>query len=407
MRTAFILFCMMSLIQGATGQNYVTLYEDCNFRGPSATLTAGNYRVYEMKIGNDRLSCINIPHGFKVTIYEHDGFKGRSQTYTSTIACLPPNLNDITSSIVVESNYRPDQNPNDFVTFYADCYSKGYSRSLGVGTYTSADLGQLNMNISSFSIYGNLRVRVYTTSDNANGYNVALEQSQACLDRNYNDRIRSLIIEYKPGGFGGNGGNGGYGGYGNQDNSFVTIYTSCNYRGNSLKLVPGNYTGDKLGLLKYDISSIELPNDLEARLFTNEYLSGNYLTINNSITCLGSNWNDQVASISIQRKSGYGSGGYGNNNNNNYSDQRVIIYSDGDYRGQSVSLLPGTYNSMASLGFPDKALSSLRVPSGYRVVLYDRENFGGKSYTITQDKPGFYLSGWNDKTSSIKVYRDR
>lgn len=410
MRTALILLCMVFLIQGASGQNYVTLYEDCNFRGPSATLSAGNYRVYEIKIGNDRLSCINIPYGFKVTIYEHDGFKGRSQTYTSSIACLPPDLNDITTSIVVESNYRPDQNPNDFVTFYADCYSKGYSRSLGAGTYTSSDLAQLNLNISSFSIYGNLRVRAYTTSENANGFNAAFEQNQACLDRNYNDKIRSLIVEYKPGNNGGYGGNGGNGGYGNPDysNSFVTIYTNCNYKGNSLKLQPGNYTGDKLGLLKYDISAIELPNDLEARLYTNEYLSGNYLTVSNSISCLNINWNNRVASLSIQRKSGYGgNGGNGGYGNNNYNDQRVIIYSDGDYRGQSVSLLPGTYSSMSSLGFPDKALSSLRVPSGYRVIIYDRENFEGKSYTITQDKPGFYLSGWNDKTSSVKVYRDR
>jgi hypothetical protein len=62
---------------------------------------------------------------------------------------------------------------------------------------------------------------------------------------------------------------------------------------------------------------------------------------------------------------------------------------------------------MAQAGFFDNALSSLTVPAGYRVVIYEFENFGGKSYTITQSKPGFILSNWNDKTSSIIVYRDR
>jgi hypothetical protein len=62
---------------------------------------------------------------------------------------------------------------------------------------------------------------------------------------------------------------------------------------------------------------------------------------------------------------------------------------------------------MTQLGFPDNALSSLKVPAGYRVVLYEFENFGGKTYTITNSKSGFSFSGWNDKTSSIAVYRDR
>ena len=62
---------------------------------------------------------------------------------------------------------------------------------------------------------------------------------------------------------------------------------------------------------------------------------------------------------------------------------------------------------MQQIGFPNKALSSLTVPEGFRVVLYENENFVGKKYTITQSKTGFSFSGWNDKTSSIAVYRDR
>ena len=39
-------------------------------------------------------------------------------------------------------------------------------------------------------------------------------------------------------------------------------------------------------------------------------------------------------------------------------------------------------------------------------ILYEFENFGGKSYNVSQSKSGFIISGWNDKTSSIAVYRN-
>jgi hypothetical protein len=57
-------------------------------------------------------------------------------------------------------------------------------------------------------------------------------------------------------------------------------------------------------------------------------------------------------------------------------------------------------------GFPSKALSSLQVPAGYTVVLYEEENFMGKSYTVTASKSGFSFSNWNDRTASIKVFRN-
>ncbi|MBK8142967.1 MAG: hypothetical protein IPK57_19680 [Chitinophagaceae bacterium] len=56
-------------------------------------------------------------------------------------------------------------------------------------------------------------------------------------------------------------------------------------------------------------------------------------------------------------------------------------------------------------GFPDNALSSIKVPSGFRVVLYESENFRGKSFTISESRSGF-TAAWNDKISSFVVYRN-
>ena len=378
-------------------QDNVALYEDCNYSGKRYYLTAGSYRGYQMGIDNDRLSCLQIPNGMRVTLYEHDDFKGKSVTYTTNVACLDAVWNDNTSSMVVENlNYQPGYNQNDYVTFYNDCYSKGYSQSLRPGTYYASQLGSLKENISSFSIYGNLRVKVYTSSDNAVGYSYTFEATQSCLGSSYNDKIRSLVIEYKPT-------QPNYYPPAGGSNTYATIYTDCNYRGNSLRLAPGYYQGDKLGLLKYDISSIEIPTNLKAKVFiNNEYLSGTSYVISENTSCLSSTLNNRIGSLIIEENYGY-------NNNPQYpqpSNERVVLYSDANYKGLSASILPGTYNTMQLAGFTDNALSSLTVPAGYRVVLYEFENFGGKSYTVTQSKSGFTLSGWNDKTSSIAVYRN-
>lgn len=392
---------IMTLSITASAQNYVTLYEDCNYSGKYHYLEPGNYRLYQMKIDNDKLSCMNIPYGMKVTIYKDDKFEGGSKTYSSNVACLDVDWNDQASSIVIETTWNNQYNQNDYVVFYNDCYSKGYTQTLRVGRYTGTELGNLKLNISSFTIYGNLTVKAYINNENLSGYSVTHNTSETCLGSTENDKIGSLIIQRNYN----NTNNNNNGNNNNTTNSKVTVYAECNYRGNSISLSPGYYQGDKLGLLKYDISSIEIPSNLRAKVYVNnDYLNGTYYTLSENTSCLSNTLNNRIGSLIIEETAITNNN---NNNNNTNNNDRVIIYTDTDYKGQSVSLLPGTYSTMSQLGFPDNALSSLVVPDGYRVVIYEFDNFGGKSYTITESKTRFYISNWNDKTSSIAVYRDR
>lgn len=404
-RKLFFALLLLSLQSICFAQNYVTLHEDCNYGGKNYYLEAGTYRGYQMKIDNDKLSSIQIPAGMKVTIYENDNFSGRSQTYTSNVPCLEPNWNDMASSIVVENSYLQNSNPNDYVVFYNDCYSKGFSKSLKIGTYTGSELGSLKNNISSFTIYGNLRVRVYVNNENASGYFTTFDASQTCLSNSYNDKISSLVVEYNPNGANNNypNNNNNYPNNNNNSGNLTTFYTDCNYGGNSIRLMPGYYSGEKLGLFRYDISSIEIPNNVRVKVYQSDNMTGNYTTITSSSSCLTGGLNNQIGSVVIDESR------WGNNNNNNYppANNNVMIYVDANYRGQSATLLPGTYSTMSQISFPDKAISSIVVPAGYRVVLYEYENFGGKSFTITESRTNFTLTNWNDRASSIAVYRDR
>lgn len=85
----------------------------------------------------------------------------------------------------------------------------------------------------------------------------------------------------------------------------------------------------------------------------------------------------------------------------------LILYTDAGYKGQSVTLMPGTYPTMtAANGFPEKALSSIQIPPGYRVVIYDQPNLRGKSLILTSSRSSFTLTSWNDRAASIAVFRN-
>jgi len=388
------LLCLIFIYNVTLSQDYVSLYDQCNYAGKRFTLEAGTYRLYQMKIDNDRLSSIVIPSGLKITIYENDGFAGKSKTYFTNISCLENEWRNMASSVVVERDFQtPGYGKNDFVTFFTDCYSKGNSQSFYPGIYTGNQLNLLKYNISSFTINGNLSVKLYLNNENNSGNYIIYNESQSCLLPIHNDKTGSLVIEYKSASLP----NTGIGGTGN----FVTLFSDCNFEGNALRLKPGYYQGDKLGIMKYDISSIQVSSNLKVKAFiNNEFLSGQSITITESNVCLNNEIKDRIGSLVIEEKSNQG----------NYppeNTEKVILYEDILYKGQAREILPGTYKTMTEAGFIDNALSSLIVPPGYRVVLYEFENFGGRSYTITASKSMFTLSGWNDKASSIAVYRDR
>lgn len=92
--------------------------------------------------------------------------------------------------------------------------------------------------------------------------------------------------------------------------------------------------------------------------------------------------------------------------NVNTTSGDVHIYQDANYGGRSASLGVGNYNlaSLEAKGFKNDDLTSLKVPSGYKVILYWDDNFSGASKVITSDT-SYVGNDWNDKASSIKVER--
>jgi len=75
------------------------------------------------------------------------------------------------------------------------------------------------------------------------------------------------------------------------------------------------------------------------------------------------------------------------------------------YGGIGKAIGPGSYTlaQMQSLGLADNWISSVKVATGYRITLYENDNFGGSSVSKTADDASLVDDGWNDRASSMRV----
>jgi beta-glucanase (GH16 family) len=83
----------------------------------------------------------------------------------------------------------------------------------------------------------------------------------------------------------------------------------------------------------------------------------------------------------------------------------ATTFKDCNYAGTAVGLAVGDYNlaAMNSRGILNDDISSLRVTSGYKVTLYENDNFTGASLVVTADNSCLVGAGWNDRTTSMRV----
>ncbi len=82
----------------------------------------------------------------------------------------------------------------------------------------------------------------------------------------------------------------------------------------------------------------------------------------------------------------------------------VTVYEHNNYQGRSLNIGLGvtSYDHLSGQNFND-IISSVKVPQGLNVMLYEHAGQQGAIKTLTSDTPS--LDDFNDKTSSILVQR--
>ena len=88
------------------------------------------------------------------------------------------------------------------------------------------------------------------------------------------------------------------------------------------------------------------------------------------------------------------------------SNDGVQVYDFCNFGGDNVVVAEGEYLSMKDINFRNDRISSIRVPDGFEVRIYEDDNFRGDFATIDNNIRCFD-EFWDDRVSSIKVTRQR
>ena len=81
----------------------------------------------------------------------------------------------------------------------------------------------------------------------------------------------------------------------------------------------------------------------------------------------------------------------------------VRIFYDINNKGLFTDLLiPGNYTA-SQISLPYRSISSILIPSGYQVILYDCDHFSGKSIILTASQKDF--GNFNDKMVSMEIMK--
>jgi hypothetical protein len=83
----------------------VCVYEHDNYYGWSKCFGPGNYpKIVDHGIDNDRISSLQIPKGFNLTIYEHDNYEGKSEFFSAITGRIDiPKLNAVHFNDMINS----------------------------------------------------------------------------------------------------------------------------------------------------------------------------------------------------------------------------------------------------------------------------------------------------------------
>ena len=84
------------------------------------------------------------------------------------------------------------------------------------------------------------------------------------------------------------------------------------------------------------------------------------------------------------------------------NDALVTVYENCNFSGASSSIDVGDYRKMSGIRFGNDKMSSIKVPEGFEVTIYEHEGFRGDYARINRDLTCFDRS-WNDTVSSLKI----
>lgn len=322
-----------------------TLYEHSNYGGWAVSLEEGSYDYKDILakgIVNDQISSLRVSDGYKVTIYDDEGFKGKSKEFTSDASYVGDEMNDKTSSIKIEK--------------------------INNQTSTTTSYNTVKLPNGKYSIKSVANEK-YVATENGGSDPIVANRD------NYSGSWETFYIV-------------------NNDDGTVSIKADANNKYICAVLDEENQlTPRSDSISTWEKFKIYKINDSEYGIRSAE--NGKYVKTdldNGGKLIAGS---DSIAgaweAFNIEKLG------------DETSSAKATFYENSNYSGWSVALSEGRYDygTMISKGIKNDQISSVKVADGYKVTLYNDERFAGSKKTLFTDASS--LGDFNDKTSAIVI----
>lgn len=322
-----------------------TLYEHSNYGGWAVSLEEGSYDYKDILakgIVNDQISSLRVSDGYKVTIYDDEGFKGKSKEFTSDASYVGDEMNDKTSSIKIEK--------------------------INNQTSTTTSYNTVKLPNGKYSIKSVVNEK-YVAAENGGSDPIVANRD------NYSGSWETFYIV-------------------NNDDGTVSIKADANNKyicavlDEENQLVPRSEsvgTWEKFQIYKISDTEYGLKSAENGKYVKADLDNGGKL-IAGSDSIAGA-WE----AFNIEKLG------------DETSSAKATFYENSNYSGWSVALSEGRYDygTMISKGIKNDQISSVKVADGYKVTLYNDERFAGSKKTLFTDASG--LGDFNDKTSAIVI----
>ena len=320
-----------------------TLYEHSNYGGWAVSLEEGSYDYKDILakgIVNDQISSLRVSDGYKVTIYDDEGFKGKSKEFTSDASYVGDEMNDKTSSIKIEK-----WDGSSSVTYNTVKLSNGkYSiKSVANEKYVVAENGGSDPIVANRDSYGGSWETFYLINN---------DDGTVSLKADANNKYVCAVLD--------------------EENQLVPRSESVG-------------TWEKFQIYKISDTEYGLKSAENGKYVKADLDNGGKL-IAGSDSIAGA-WE----AFNIEKLG------------DETSSAKATFYENSNYSGWSVALSEGRYDygTMISKGIKNDQISSVKVADGYKVTLYNDERFAGSKKTLFTDASG--LGDFNDKTSAIVI----
>ncbi|MCQ5339699.1 DUF7910 domain-containing protein [Eubacterium ventriosum] len=322
-----------------------TLYEHSNYGGWAVSLEEGSYDYKDILakgIVNDQISSLRVSDGYKVTIYDDEGFKGKSKEFTSDASYVGDEMNDKTSSIKIEKINNQTSTTTSYNTVKLP-NGKYSIKSVANEKYVATENGGSDPIVANRDNYSGSWETFYLINN---------DDGTVSLKADANNKYVCAVLD--------------------EENQLVPRSESVG-------------TWEKFQIYKISDTEYGLKSAENGKYVKADLDNGGKL-IAGSDSIAGA-WE----AFNIEKLG------------DETSSAKATFYENSNYSGWSVALSEGRYDygTMISKGIKNDQISSVKVADGYKVTLYNDERFAGSKKTLFTDASG--LGDFNDKTSAIVI----